>query len=171
VSENTTEYAFAGIKIITVQDSVAGEIHIGVKGLLGALYLKDLAQKTHRGQAGVVRDGRHNGGRSYGYRPVLGRPGVLEIYEAEAAVVRRICRDYLGGRSPRDSRSRSTRSVSQVPAGESGMPPPSQAAGRGETAFCKTSSTAAASSGADSASLRTPRRENELAGRIRRISG
>jgi site-specific DNA recombinase len=94
--------SFAGIKIITVQDGVAGEIHIGVKGLLGALYLKDLPQKTHRGQAGVVRDGRYNGGRSYGYRPVLGRPGVLEIDEAEAAVVRRICRDYLDGRSPRD---------------------------------------------------------------------
>jgi hypothetical protein len=34
---------------------------IGVKGLLGALYLKDLAQKTMGGQAGVIRDDRHNG--------------------------------------------------------------------------------------------------------------
>jgi DNA invertase Pin-like site-specific DNA recombinase len=93
---------FAGIKIITAQDGVAGEIHVGVKGLLGALYLKDLAQKTHRGQAGVLRDGRHNGGRSFGYQPVLGQPGVLEIEEAEAAIVRRICGDYLAGRSPRD---------------------------------------------------------------------
>jgi site-specific DNA recombinase len=94
--------AFAGIKIITAQDGVAGELHVGVKGLLGALYLKDLAQKTHRGQAGVVRDGRHNGGRSFGYRPVLGRAGVLEIEEAEAAIVQRICRNYLAGHSPRD---------------------------------------------------------------------
>ena len=94
--------SFAGIKIMTVQDGVAGEIHIGVKGLLGALYLKDLAQKTHRGQAGVVRDGRHNGGRSYGYRPALGRPGVLEIDQVEAEIVRRVFRSYLAGNTPRD---------------------------------------------------------------------
>jgi DNA invertase Pin-like site-specific DNA recombinase len=94
--------SFAGIRIMTVQDGVAGEIHIGVKGLLGALYLKDLAQKTRRGQAGVIRDGRHNGGRSFGYRPVPGKPGVLAIDEAEAETVRRICRDYLAGFSPRE---------------------------------------------------------------------
>jgi hypothetical protein len=41
---------FAGIEIRTAQDGVAGDIHIGVKGLLGSLYLKDLAQKTRRGQ-------------------------------------------------------------------------------------------------------------------------
>jgi site-specific DNA recombinase len=44
---------FKQIEIWTVQDGRAGEIHVGVKGLLGALYLKDLAQKTKRGQAGV----------------------------------------------------------------------------------------------------------------------
>ncbi len=43
---------FKQIEIWTVQDGVAGEIHVGVKGLVGALYLKDLAQKTKRGQAG-----------------------------------------------------------------------------------------------------------------------
>ena len=55
---------FMEIEIRTVQDGKAEEIHVGVKGLVGALYLKDLAQKTKRGQAGVVRDGRHSGGRS-----------------------------------------------------------------------------------------------------------
>ncbi|MGL3214031.1 recombinase family protein [Bradyrhizobium sp. BR 1433] len=55
---------FAGIEMRTAQEGVAGDIHIGVKGLLGALYLTDLAQKTQRGQAGVVRDGHHSGGRS-----------------------------------------------------------------------------------------------------------
>ncbi|WP_245311525.1 recombinase family protein, partial [Bradyrhizobium pachyrhizi] len=47
---------FAGVEIRTAQDGIAGDIHIGVKGLLGSLYLKDLAQKTRRGQAGVNRD-------------------------------------------------------------------------------------------------------------------
>ena len=80
----------------------AEEIHVGVKGLLSALYLKDLAQKTKRGQAGVIRDQRHNGGRSYGYRSVPGEPGRLEIVEVEASVVRRIFDSYGAGRSPRD---------------------------------------------------------------------
>jgi site-specific DNA recombinase len=93
---------FAGIDIRTAQDGIAGDIHIGVKGLLGSLYLKDLAQKTRRGQAGVIRDGRHNGGRSYGYRPVPGKPGELEIDTAEAAIVRQIFADYLDAWSPRD---------------------------------------------------------------------
>lgn len=93
---------FAGVDIRTAQDGIAGDIHIGVKGLLGSLYLKDLAQKTKRGQAGVVRDGRHNGGRSYGYRPILGKPGELEIDEREAKIVRGIFADYLAAKSPRD---------------------------------------------------------------------
>jgi site-specific DNA recombinase len=93
--------SFKQIEIHTVQDGTTGEIHVGIKGLLGALYLKDLAQKTKRGQAGVVRDGRHNGGRSYGYRPVSGQPGILEILDTEAAVVRRIFNSYVAGNSPR----------------------------------------------------------------------
>jgi site-specific DNA recombinase len=94
--------SFKQIEIHTIQDGTTGEIHVGIKGLLGALYLKDLTQKTKRGQAGVVRDGRHNGGHSYGYRPVSGQPGVLEILDTEAAVVRRIFESYVAGKSPRD---------------------------------------------------------------------
>nr|WP_244547196.1 recombinase family protein [Bradyrhizobium sp. Gha] len=97
---------FARVEIRTFVDNTVGEIHVGVKGLVGALYLKDLAQKTRRGQAGVVRDGRHNGGRSFGYRPVLGRPGILEIDEAEADTVRRIFELYLDGNTPRDVAAR-----------------------------------------------------------------
>jgi site-specific DNA recombinase len=93
---------FMQIELRTVQDGKAEEIHVGVKGLLGALYLKDLAQKTKRGQAGVIRDQRHNGGRSYGYRSVPGEAGRLEIVEVEASVVRRIFDSYAAGRSPRD---------------------------------------------------------------------
>jgi site-specific DNA recombinase len=52
--------------------------------------------------AGVVRDGRHAGGRAYGYRAVLGHPGRLEIVEEEASIVRRIFAAYATGRPPRD---------------------------------------------------------------------
>jgi DNA invertase Pin-like site-specific DNA recombinase len=93
---------FSKIEIRTVQDGKAEEIHVGIKGLLGTLYLKDLAQKTKRGQAGVVRDRRHNGGRSYGYRPLPGQAGRLEILPDEASIVRRIFESYLAGKSPRD---------------------------------------------------------------------
>ncbi len=93
---------FAGLEMRTVADGVAGDMQVGLKGLMGALYLKDLAQKTKRGQAGVVRDGRHNGGRSFGYRPVAGEAGRLAIDEAEAETVRRIFEDYLAGASPRE---------------------------------------------------------------------
>jgi site-specific DNA recombinase len=46
--------------------------------------------------------GRHAGGRAYGYRAVPGSPGELEIIEHEADVVRGIFADYVGGKSPRD---------------------------------------------------------------------
>jgi site-specific DNA recombinase len=63
---------------------------------------EDGAKKVRRGMAGVVRDGRHAGGRAYGYRAVLGHPGRLEIVEEEASIVRRIFAAYATGRPPRD---------------------------------------------------------------------
>lgn len=47
------------------------------------------------------RDGRHAGGRAYGYR-TTGKTGVLEIDPVEADVVRRIFEEYVAGRTPRD---------------------------------------------------------------------
>lgn len=94
--------SFAGVDVRTVHEGRADAIQIGVRGLVGALYLKDLAEKVHRGLAGVVRDGRTAGGRAYGYRAVPGRPGQLEIVEAEAKVIRRIFTEYAEGRTPRE---------------------------------------------------------------------
>lgn len=94
---------FASIELRTVQDGLADDMHVGLKGLMGALYLKDLAQKTKRGQAGVVRDARHNGGRSFGYRSVAtGERGRLIVDQGEVAIVRRIFENYRDGKSPRD---------------------------------------------------------------------
>jgi site-specific DNA recombinase len=50
---------------------------------------------------GVIRDGRHAGGRAYGYRAVNGKPGVLEIVEDEAEVIRQIFADYISCKTPR----------------------------------------------------------------------
>lgn len=92
---------FLSIPILAVNDGKADAIRVGVHGLLGQIWLDGHRKKVHRGQAGVVRDGRHAGGRSYGYRPVPGKPGELEIVDCEAEVVRRIFEDYASGESPR----------------------------------------------------------------------
>ena len=91
-----------GVEIRAVHDGRADIVQIGIRGLVGAIYLQDLANKVRRGLAGVVREGRHAGGRAYGYRPIAGRPGELEICEPEAEIVQRIFRDYVAGFTPRD---------------------------------------------------------------------
>lgn len=70
-------------------------------GVVGQMQREEGARKVRRGLSGVVRDGRSAGGRAYGYRPTLGKPGVLEIVQAEANVIRRIFAAYAGGESPR----------------------------------------------------------------------
>jgi DNA invertase Pin-like site-specific DNA recombinase len=99
---------FAGVRLLTLAEGEVSELHVGLKGTMGALYLKDLADKTRRGLEGRVRQGRSVGRLCYGYRRIRrlrpdGEPerGLREIDPAEAAVVRRIFREYAAGRSPR----------------------------------------------------------------------
>lgn len=92
---------FAGVKIMTPADGVVNRLTDGIKAIVDAQYLEDLKVMVHRGMSGVVRDGRNAGGRAYGYRPVLGKPGELEIVDDEAEIVRRIYREYAGGSTPR----------------------------------------------------------------------
>jgi hypothetical protein len=75
---------------------------------MNALFLKDLAAKTHRGLRGRVEKGKAGGGLCYGYDVVKrtdseGEPvrGERTINEAEAAIVRRIFREFAAGKSPR----------------------------------------------------------------------
>jgi DNA invertase Pin-like site-specific DNA recombinase len=101
------QLAFAGVRLVTVAEGEVGELHVGLKGTMNALYLKDLAQKTHRGLRGRVEQGRSGGGRCYGYAVVRGAPdregtpehGLRRIEPAEATVVRRIFTEYAAGRS------------------------------------------------------------------------
>jgi DNA invertase Pin-like site-specific DNA recombinase len=95
------EFQFAGVKLIAVNEGEADQIRIGVRGIVGALYLTDLRNKTRRGCEGNIREGKRAGGLPYGYRPILGRPGEHEIYEPEAEIVRRIFKEYIGGLTPR----------------------------------------------------------------------
>ena len=94
--------AFAGVRILTVHEGEADTMSVGLRGLMGELFLRDLKEKTRRGQAGVIRSGRSAGGLAYGYRAVPGRPGELEVVEDEAETVRRIFEEYVAGRNPRE---------------------------------------------------------------------
>lgn len=101
--------SFAGARIVTLAEGEVSELHVGLKGTMGALYLKDLADKTRRGLEGRVRQGRSGGGLSYGYRVVRGpvgrdgeaERGLREIDPAQAAVVRRIFEAFAGGEGPK----------------------------------------------------------------------
>lgn len=102
------QMVFAGVRVLTRAEGEISELHVGLKGTMAALFLKDLAQKTHRGIEGRVRAGHSGGGRCFGYRVrrgigANGTPltGALDIAPAEAAIIVRIFQDYVAGRSPR----------------------------------------------------------------------
>lgn len=91
---------FMGVRIETLADGHVNEMHVGLKGTMSALFLKDLAQKTKRGQIGRVKAGRIPGGKSYGY-DVAQRGedrGQRVINAREAAIVRRIYEEYASGK-------------------------------------------------------------------------
>ncbi len=99
---------FAGVMIVTLSEGEINELHVGLKGTMNALFLKDLAAKTHRGLRGRVEQGRSGGGLCYGYDIVKavdgsGDPvrGGRTVNETEADVVRRVFREFAIGASPR----------------------------------------------------------------------
>ena len=98
----------AEVCLLTLAEGEINELHIGLKGTMNALFLKDLAAKTRRGQRGRVEAGKIPGGNSYGYRIVRGLledgsvcTGEREIDEKQAAVVQRIFAEYVAGATPR----------------------------------------------------------------------
>lgn len=94
---------FAGVRMVTLSEGEISELHIGLKGTMNALFLKDLAQKTHRGLRGRVEAGRSGGGNAFGYDVVKNEEdrGQRIINGVEASVIRRIFTDYLAGISPK----------------------------------------------------------------------
>ncbi len=109
--------SFLGVKIHTVHGGEITNIEGSVRAMLSALYLENLAHKTRRGLAGVVAQGRLPGGRVYGYRSVPAKPGQFEIDEEQAGVIRRIFREYVAGRTPRDIARDLTRERVPAPRG------------------------------------------------------
>jgi site-specific DNA recombinase len=93
--------SFAGGRIVTLSEGEINDLHIGLKGTMGALYLKDLADKTRRGLRGRVEAGKSGAGNSYGYDVmrgfgVDGEPltGERRVNAQEATIVGRIFEDH-----------------------------------------------------------------------------
>ena len=59
---------FAGVNIVTLAEGDITHLHVGLKGTMNALFLKDLADKTRRGLRGRVELGKSGGGLCYGYK-------------------------------------------------------------------------------------------------------
>ena len=97
--------------IVTLAEGDITHLHVGLKGTMNALFLKNLADKTRRGLRGRVELGKSGGGLCYGYKVTRAlqhrdmTTGDREIVTPEAEVVRRILRDYVAGVSPRRWRS------------------------------------------------------------------
>lgn len=96
---------FVDANIYTLDRGKVDIVQIGFNATVGALFLEMLSDKTRRGLSGRIKDGKSAGGLSYGYKvprddrdnPVVGQ---LDISAEEAAIVRRIFREYAEGRSP-----------------------------------------------------------------------
>lgn len=96
---------FAGVRLVGISDGVdtsqkGHKVNVGLRGLMGELYLDDLADKTHRGLTGRALAGASAGGLPYGYRRGA-TVGERLIDPGQAEVVRRIFADYIAGASPR----------------------------------------------------------------------
>jgi site-specific DNA recombinase len=99
---------FSGVKIFTLSEGEISNLHVGLKGTMNQLFLKDLADKTRRGLRGRVENGKSGGGITYGYDVVKRidqtgeyARGERAINALQARVVRRIFEDYTRGISPR----------------------------------------------------------------------
>eukprot|EP00820_Chromera_velia_P001549 Cvel_2793.t1-p1 / transcript=Cvel_2793.t1 / gene=Cvel_2793 / organism=Chromera_velia_CCMP2878 / gene_product=hypothetical protein / transcript_product=hypothetical protein / location=Cvel_scaffold113:1595-3097(-) / protein_length=501 / sequence_SO=supercontig / SO=protein_coding / is_pseudo=false len=99
---------YAGIELWTLHGGRVNALEVGIRATMDAQQIADLRHKTRRGLRGVATEGRNAGGRSFGYDTVRalddkGEPvkGRLTKNENEAAIVNRIFRDYVAGKSPK----------------------------------------------------------------------
>jgi hypothetical protein len=88
-------------------------------GMMAQMALKDLGEKTKRGQLGRVLKGRIPAGIAYGYRAAVGGDGrgARLIASDEADVVRRIFTEFASGKSPEAIARDLNRESVQGPAG------------------------------------------------------
>jgi site-specific DNA recombinase len=112
------------IRFLTLAEGEISELHVGLKGTMNALFLKDLALKIRRGQRGRVEAGKVPGGSSYGYRIIRHlladgsvSTGEREIDPSQAAIIQRIFKEYADGMAPRQIAARLNREAVPSPRG------------------------------------------------------
>jgi len=98
---------FQEIRLIGVSDgydsmSDSKIILRGMRGIMSAVYLDDLGDKTHRGLSGQVERGHFAGGLPFGYRSVEVDGGYdLKIVPDQAEIIERAFELYASGKSPK----------------------------------------------------------------------
>ncbi len=99
------QLVYSQVTLVTLEEGIITELHVGLKGTMNAIYLRSLSEKTRRGQRGIVRNGRMSSRAPFGYRNanrVDGsrvERGLREIDPDQAAIVRRIFSLYANGTS------------------------------------------------------------------------
>jgi DNA invertase Pin-like site-specific DNA recombinase len=98
---------YSDVRLVTLSEGeVNSRFLAAIKAAMNREFLAELAKKVRRGQRGAIERGRVPGGKLYGYRIVsrITEDGTVirerEIYEPEAAVVRRAYADYAAGKTP-----------------------------------------------------------------------
>ena len=94
----------SGCSFFTLSERWISEIHVGLGGTAGVLFVRQLAEKRHRGLPGRIEASESGGGLTFGYNVVRTQKldGTLEvggrrINKAKAIVVCRISRPMRRG--------------------------------------------------------------------------
>jgi site-specific DNA recombinase len=112
-----------GVKLLSVNEGETTSIQVGIRGIVGSLFLKDLAGKVKRGHDGIVREGKFPGAVTYGYDRIWDeanrkyKAGERTINETEAKIIMRIFTEYASGKSPREIANDLTRDGVPTPSG------------------------------------------------------
>jgi DNA invertase Pin-like site-specific DNA recombinase len=103
-------FTYYNTKIFTSQEGEINELHVGLKGTMNSLFLKDLRTKIKRGQEARVAAGYAAGRPPYGYKPLRGKVdeknkninGLREIDPEQAKIIKRIYEEYVSGKNVTD---------------------------------------------------------------------
>lgn len=98
---------YYGVTIWTAHEGKISELHVGLKGTMNALYLKDMREKVRRGQSARIAAGFASSSCPYGYKVVRGVVdekgrnvnGIRKIDDNQATIVRRIFTEYAAGQT------------------------------------------------------------------------
>ena len=94
--------AFVGTRIVSLAEGEIDPMKLAMNGYVAAEFIRGIKEKTWRGLNARAQRGQSTGGTCYGYRNEVQPDGTSKevVDRDEAAIVRRIFREYAQGRSP-----------------------------------------------------------------------